>query len=78
MEKDDFYAINCQNPKKVLLTVRNVPKPNGMNTMVRTCPRISTAVNFSVEAQSGKPISVTCENTSCPFHTDNQDLGVSA
>ena len=78
MEREDFYAIYCQNPKKVLLAIRNVPDQSGINTMNRTCPRINLGVNFSIEVLGGKPISVTCNNRNCTYHALNRDIGVSA
>lgn len=74
MEREEFFAINCRNTNRVMVTIHKVSIDNGTGSMVKKCPRIDSNTAFSVEVASGVPISVTCENTNCPFHEKNQKI----
>jgi hypothetical protein len=74
MERLEFYAINCGNPKKVKVeikpfnneAIKGIPK---MQKILQTyCPRISKEVEFDLEINRGVAVSLTCTQVYCRFN----------
>jgi len=83
MERNEFYAVNCEHPQKVIVSINKVDpaiaeEPVTEGLLVKTCKRINLNASYSIELHFDQPISATCKNTKCQFHAFNRDSEVPA